>query len=171
MCPSGTPGLIERILVALNEARVRYLVVGGVAVVLHGRLRTTANLDLWLDLSPENLARAVSALAALGYRPRAPVRLEDFANPESRRNWVEEKGLLVFSLWNEKSPLEVDLFVREPFDFEAAHSRGLVVPLESTEARIIGLEDLQKMKRGAGRPQDLEDVQGLEALRDEGSHG
>ena len=155
MRPPGTPGPIETVLVALNEADVRYLVVGGVAVVLHGRLRTTADLDLWLDLSPSNVARAASALAALGYRPRAPVRLEDFADPKARREWVEEKGLIVFSLWNDKSPLEVDLFVREPFDFESAHSRGLVVPLESTEARVIGWEDLLTLTRGSGRPQDL----------------
>lgn len=171
MCPSGTPGPIEKVLVALNDAHVRYLVVGGVAVVLHGRLRTTADLDLWLDLTPENLARAVTALATLGYRPRAPVRFEDFADPVARRTWVEEKGLLVFSLWHEESPLEVDLFVHEPFDFESAHARGLLVPLESTEARIIGLEDLLAMKRRAARPQDLDDVQALEGLRDEDRDG
>jgi hypothetical protein len=74
-------------------------------------------------------------------------------------------------LWSAQSPLEVDLFVAEPLDFEAAHSRGLVVPLESTEARIVGLEDLLAMKRGTGRAQDAEDVQALEALRDEGHRG
>ncbi|MFN8178001.1 MAG: hypothetical protein U0167_08735 [bacterium] len=140
-------------------------------MVLHGRLRTTADLDLWIELEPTNLVRATSALAGLGYRPRAPVRLEDFANPAERRKWVEEKGLLVFSLWAAQSPLEVDLFVRETLDFEAAHLRGLVVPLESTEARIVGLEDLLAMKRGTGRAQDAEDVQALEALRDEGRRG
>lgn len=63
----------ERALQALNSAGVRYLVVGGVAVVLHGHLRTTADLDLVVQLERENVLKAVRALAGLGYRPRAPV--------------------------------------------------------------------------------------------------
>lgn len=162
---------MERVLRALNDAGVRYLVVGGVAVVLHGRLRTTADLDLWVELSPANLQRAVRALATLGYRPRAPVRLEDFADPATRESWVVEKGLVVFSLWHPDSPLELDLFVHEPFDFEQADARGVAVALESTEIRVIGLDDLLGMKRDTGRPQDLEDVRDLEAIRDEQRRG
>jgi hypothetical protein len=62
---STSLGPIETALLALNDAGVRYLVVGGVAVVLHGRLRTTTDLDLWLDPDPGNLERATKALAAL----------------------------------------------------------------------------------------------------------
>ena len=162
---------IEVVLAALEGARVRYLIVGGVAVVLHGRLRTTADLDLWIELERENLDRAARTLGALGYRPRAPVRLEDLGNPELRRSWIEEKGLLVLSLWRPNAPLEVDLFVREPFAFQEAHARGVVVHLESTEAHVIGLDDLLVMKRGTGRALDAEDVQALESLRDEGGNG
>ncbi|HEX2251636.1 MAG TPA: hypothetical protein VHQ65_00040 [Thermoanaerobaculia bacterium] len=64
-------GDIEQVLKALGRAEVRYLVVGGVAVVLHGYLRATADLDLLLALDEVNVRRAVSALEALGYRPRA----------------------------------------------------------------------------------------------------
>ena len=52
-------GAIERVLAALNAAEVRYLVVGGVAVVLHGYLRTTADLDLVVELETDNVLRAV----------------------------------------------------------------------------------------------------------------
>ncbi len=159
---------IESVLVALNAAHVRYLVVGGVAVVLHGRLRTTADLDLWVELEPENLKRAVAALSALGYVPRAPVRFDEFADAEMRRAWVEEKGLVVFSLWRRDSALEVDLFVRDPLEFAAAHSRALVVTLDTTDACVVGLDDLLTMKRNAARAQDIEDVRALETLRDSG---
>lgn len=171
MDPSGSPGRIESVLRALNDAQVRYLVVGGVAVVLHGRLRTTADLDLWLDLSPDNLRRAVQAFAALGYRPRAPVRMEDFADAAARESWVVEKGLIVFSIWHPDSPLEVDLFVHEPFGFADAHDRGVTVALDAIQARVIGLDDLVRMKRESGRPQDLEDVRDLQALREEPGRG
>jgi hypothetical protein len=60
-------GAIESVLAALNAANVRYLVVGDVAVVLHGHLRTTAAFDLVVQLTPDNALRAVRALATLGY--------------------------------------------------------------------------------------------------------
>jgi len=159
-------GDIEQVLGALEEAGVRYLVVGGVATVLHGRLRTTADLDLVLDLERENALRAVRALSGLGYRPRAPVEIEAFADEEARRGWVRDKGLAVFSLWSERfQTLEVDLFVEPPFDFEEAYSRALRVPLGVTEATVVGLDDLIDLKKKSGRPIDAEDVAALEALR------
>jgi len=160
-------GEIEAVLDSLNQARVRYLVVGGVAVVLHGYLRTTADLDLVIQLQPENVLRAMGALANLGYRPRAPVPAEAFADQELRDRWIREKGLAVFSLWSPAHPtLEIDLFVSEPFDFDAVYSRAIRVPLEKIEATVIALEDLIALKRQVGRPRDLEDVIALESLRE-----
>ena len=158
-------GSIEEVLTALGDAEVRYLVVGGVAVVLHGHLRTTADLDLWVELGEENLRKATACFRALGYRPRAPVEIEELADPAKRRAWVEEKGLVVFSLWHPEKPFEVDLFVEEPFDFRQASRRALAVPLESTEAKVIGLDDLISLKERAGRPRDRDDVEALRALR------
>ena len=57
--------------------------------------------------------------------------------------------------------LEVDLFVEAPFDFEDAWSRRVVVPLETTRASVVALRDLLDMKRRAGRPIDLDDVDAL----------
>jgi len=167
-------GDIEGVLDALDSAHVRYLVVGGVAVVLHGYLRATADLDLVLHLERENVLRAVEALTSLGYRPRAPVDPRAFAEPETRQRWVRERNLMVFSLWSDAHPgFEVDIFVEEPFDFEAVYGRSLRVPLERIEASVISLEDLIALKRGAGRPLDLEDIAALEALRNqrEDDHG
>ena len=161
-------GEIEAIVEALNRAQVRYLVVGGVAVVLHGYLRTTADLDLVVQLAPENALRAVKALAALQYRPRAPVSFEAFAQQEARESWLREKGLTVFSLWSPAhSTLEIDLFVSEPFDFEVVYARALRVPLERSEAMVIALDDLIALKRRVNRPHDQEDVAALETLKGE----
>jgi predicted nucleotidyltransferase len=163
-------GEIEGVLQALNQAAVRYLVVGGVAVVLHGYLRTTADLDLVVQLERENLRRAMAALKQLGYRPRAPVPVEAFAEAEQRESWAQEKGLTVFSLWSPEHPaLELDLFVTEPFDFEEVYGRALRVPLETTDATVISLEDLQAMKARVGRPRDLEDLKALDALNPQGA--
>jgi hypothetical protein len=158
-------GDIERVLGALNSAGVRYLIVGGVAVVLHGHLRTTADLDLVVQLERDNVLKAVRALTALGYRPRAPVAAEAFADEEVRESWVRDKDLRVFSLWSAGAPtLEVDLFAREPFPFADVHARALEVPLENTVAWVVSLPDLIALKSKTGRPQDLQDIEALRAL-------
>jgi predicted nucleotidyltransferase len=165
-------GEIEEVLEALNRAQVRYLVVGGVAVVLHGYLRTTADLDLVVQLRSDNVQRALSALSARGYRPRAPIPAEMFADPEARHRWITEKHLTVFSLWSPEHPaLEVDLFVEEPFDFDTVYARAVQVRLDRAEIMVVGLEDLLELKRRAGRPQDQQDIAALEALSTEPPDG
>jgi ABC-type sugar transport system substrate-binding protein len=156
---------IEQVLAALNTAGVRYLVVGGVAVVLHGHLRTTADLDLVVALDEGNARGAIRALESLGFRPRAPVPASQFADARARAEWIEGKGLTVFSMWSERvAGLEVDLFVEEPFEFEQGYARAVDVELDSTSAKVASLEDLLAMKRASGRPLDLADVEALEAI-------
>jgi len=156
---NGPRALVFR---ALATAGVRYLVVGGVAVVLHGHLRATVDLDLVLDLEPENTARALDALVAAGFRPVAPVAVREFADPAMRERWTREKQMVVFSLWTDSDPaFKVDLFVEEPFDFAAAWDRAAAVELAGVEVRVVSLSDLLAMKRRAGRPQDLADVAAL----------
>ncbi len=162
-------GDIERVISALESAYVRYLVVGGVAVVLHGYLRTTADLDLVIQLERANVERAISALTALGLQPRIPVAPDQFADPRQRSEWVSTKGMTVFSLWDPSSPgFSVDLFAEEPFDFDTAHARATRVPIGSAEAAVVGRSDLIAMKRAVARPRDLDDVLHLEAIEDLG---
>ncbi len=60
---------------ALNDMQVRYVVVGGLATVLHGYARLTADIDLMVDLEPEELRKSIDALAGYGMVPRLPVDL------------------------------------------------------------------------------------------------
>src|SRR4051812_8976644 len=93
---------VAAVIRALNEAGVRYLVVGGLAVVAHGYVRFTADLDLVVDLREENARAAVSALTGVGYRPRAPVPAEQFADAGIRAGWVRDKGMMVFSFFSDE---------------------------------------------------------------------
>ena len=156
---------VEKIVSGLNDAGVRYLLVGGLAVVAHGVVRFTADLDIVVDFTPSNLEPALATFTSLGYRPRAPVDIEGFADPEQRRAWVAEKGLTVFSLYSrEHAATEVDLFVEPPFDFEAAYPRAYWAEIApGVRASIVGRDDLIALKTRAGRPQDLEDVRLLRA--------
>src|SRR5437763_8257534 len=96
---------VDAIVEALNSANVRYLVAGGLAVVAHGYVRFTADVDIILDLEQANVARAVTALEALGYRPRAPVAFGEFADPQKRAQWVRVKNLMVFSVYSPRNAL------------------------------------------------------------------
>ena len=157
---------IEAIVRALNDAGVRYLIVGGLAVMAHGYTRATEDMDLVLDLGEENLRRAMTALAGLGYRPTVPVAMEQFADARLRRQWFEEKGMLVFNLCSDAhETVEIDLFVEDPFDFEKAYAAAVrddVVP--GVPATFVGLNELLFLKRRAGRPQDLADIANLQAV-------
>jgi hypothetical protein len=103
---------------ALNDAGVKYVIVGGVATVLHGYARLTMDIDLILDLAPEPAARAIDTLQRLGFEPRIPVPAADYANPVKRAEWRAQKGMTVFSLHSPSNPMwSVDLFVETPIPF------------------------------------------------------
>jgi hypothetical protein len=163
---------VVTIVDALNRSNARYLIVGGLAVVAHGFVRLTADIDVVLDLESPSLPDALSALAGLGYKPRAPVDLHDFADRSRRAVWVREKGLTVFSLFSPAHPAtEIDLFVDSPFEFDAVYARAVRVEISpDVRATFVGVEDLIAMKKQAARPQDLLDVERLNAIRD-GSGG
>ena len=157
---------VETIVAALNAHGVRYL-IGGLAVVAHGYVRFTADVDVIVDMSTENVSAAISALEALGYRPHAPVPFHDLVEADKREQWVREKGLTVFSLYSAAHPAtEVDIFVRPPLDFNAAYAAAVYVDIApNIQAAFVSLDDLLRLKSQAGRPQDLEDIRQLEALR------
>lgn len=158
---------LERLFEALNRSGCRYLVAGGLAVVAHGYLRLTQDADLVLDLETENATKAMAALESLGFRPAVPVPARDFADRAKRESWVRDKGARVFSLWSDEHPtLRVDLFLEPPFDFDSAESRALRLEVAPGIAvPFVGLDDLLAMKRLAGRPRDLDDIEKLELLR------
>jgi len=88
-------------LFATLEARkLRFVVVGGLALLLHGVDRLTAGIDLAVDLTPGAAASMISTLLAAGYRSAAPVDARLFADPATRAAWRRERGMQVFSLWD-----------------------------------------------------------------------
>lgn len=157
---------------ALNDAGVKYVVVGGVATVLHGYARLTMDVDLMVDLAPEEAARAVQALGALGFEPRVPVPAMQFADAAKRKEWIEQKGMTVFSFHNPSNPmLTVDVFVDHPIPFAALRSRAEKVMIDAVPVYICSIDDLIALKQLAGRPQDLIDIEKLRRIQEKRKHG
>lgn len=164
--------LFEPIFAALNRSGVRYVVVGGVATVLHGHARLTVDVDLVVDLAPEEAMKAMVALERLGLVPRIPVEARDFADPAVRARWIRDKHMKVFPLIDPSDPLrQVDVFVEPPMEFTTLWERADIVDLGSTTVRVACLDDLIAMKRAAGRRQDLADIEALEAIRGDEEEG
>ncbi len=157
---------VRAIIRALNEAHVDYLIAGGLAVVAHGYVRFTKDVDVVLRLEPANTLRALAALKTLGYQPMVTaVKMEDLADPEQRKTWVEEKGATVFTLYSDEHRLTpIDVFIEEPFDFTRAARDAYRGQLGELAVPFVSLPDLIAMKRRADRPIDRADLVELERI-------
>ena len=158
---------VEAIVRALNIAQVRYLIVDGLAVNAHGYVRLTRDVDLVLQLDPGNVSKGLKALLDIGYQMSIPASPEDFANPEMRENWRQNNGMITLKLWSDQHQrTPVDIFVYEPFDFAKEYATPTKLEISpGVVARVVALETLLKMKRDAGRAQDLIDIEELQRLR------
>jgi hypothetical protein len=151
---------------ALNKAGVRYLVAGGLAVNAHGYLRFTKDVDLVIRLSRKDILAAFQALAGIGYQPKVPITAEQFADPQLRESWIQDKGMVVLNFWSDRhreTPL--DIFVREPFDFEAEYKKAWRSEQPGDPAApFLAIPALIALKQAAGRPQDLIDIEKLRQI-------
>lgn len=161
------------IATALEAGGVRYLVAGGLAVNAHGYLRFTKDLDVIVQLIPDNISRAFAALQALGYRPLVPITAAQFADASLREGWISEKGMRVLQFWSDvHRETPIDMFVSEPFGFDEEYERALVKPLHgSIMVRFVSVPTLIRMKQEAGRPQDLTDIEHLSMLQGKDNDG
>ncbi|HPF26070.1 MAG: hypothetical protein R3F58_00165 [Steroidobacteraceae bacterium] len=148
---------------ALAAGSVRYLVAGGLAVNAHGYLRFTKDVDIVIQLIPDNVMRAFAALTSLGFRPSVPVTSQQFADRHTRDGWIRDKGMQVLQFWSDDHrETPIDVFVTEPFDFEREYARALQKPLDdSIIVRFVAADTLIAMKSVAGRAQDLIDIEHL----------
>ncbi len=158
---------VDAIVRALNVAKVRYLIVEGLAVNAHGFVRLTRDVDIVLALDPANAALGLNTLLAIGYQMAIPAKPEEFADPVIRENWRRTKEMIVLKLWSdEHRRTPVDIFVYEPFVF--AEESKVASELEICPgllAPVVSLPTLLEMKRTASRPQDLIDIAELERMR------
>jgi hypothetical protein len=151
----------------LNDAGVRYVVVGGLATVLHGHARLTMDVDIVVALDTKNAEAAVNAIAEAGFRPTIPVTASDFANQQTREGWIAEKNMLVLNFKHKSDYFQsVDVFVKYPMNFEDLYRDSQMKQAYGTLIRVCSIDDLIRIKLEAGRPKDLEDVRMLEMIRE-----
>jgi|SRR5690242_422409 len=154
---------VEILVKTLNDAKVQYLIVGGLAVNAHGFARFTRDVDLVLGLEPDNALRGLQALLNAGWQLAVPINPADFADAAARERWRRDKNMIVLKLWSDQHQrTPVDIFIYEPFDFAPEWARAEQFEISPRIfAPVVTLNTLLQMKREADRPQDREDIQEL----------
>jgi hypothetical protein len=156
---------IRDLIGALDRAAIRYCLVGGVAVNLHGIPRLTYDVDLVVAVDPESLRKLRQLLEQMGLRCRAPIELESLSDPAERARLRAEKNLRAVTFTDPDNPLrEVDVLVNPDVDAMAVIERAELLDADGLPLRVASLEDLIAMKRAAGREQDIADAEHLERL-------
>lgn len=151
---------VEKVCRALTDHGVRYALVGGYAVALHGAVRGTVDIDIVVDWNLESLQGAEQALRDLGLVSRLPVGADDLFN--FRDEYVNNRNLVG---WNFYNPDDISQQVDLVITYDLKSRRRQRVATASGPLFLLTVEDLVNMKRASGRPQDLADVAALEKLR------
>ncbi len=136
----------------LNLKKVKYLLVGGWAVALHGKPRYTKDIDLLVQISSENADKLIGVLKDFGFAS-LDLKREDF---------LSEGQIIQLGI----EPNRIDLITSLPsINFEEAYGRRLNLKLKNIEVSVIHIDDLISNKEAVGRAQDIADVRSLKKIK------
>lgn len=153
----------DTLLCTLADRRVEFIVIGGFAVIAHGYVRATKDLDIVPDPDPENLARLADALSTLNARIRG---MEEFDEGELPR--PDREGLALggnFVLDTDGGRLDILQVVEPDLTYAELAPAALTVEALGRQIRVCGYRDLVAMKTAAGRDEDRLDLKRLREAR------
>jgi hypothetical protein len=154
------------LLQALSDVQVQYVLVGGLAVQLHGFLRATFDIDLVLAMNDANLSRFIAVARRFGLVPVIPVPIESLRDASLIEQWHREKGMLAFALREPSiGGSVVDVLVRSDIPYDRLMANAITGELFGRRVWIASIDDLLVMKRTANRPKDKLDIAALEKIR------
>jgi len=146
----------------LNKNGVKYVVVGGIAVNLHGIPRATYDIDLLVEMSNENLKKIVKLLKKWGFKPKVPLKVTEILVEKNREKWIKEKNMKAFCLYNPVWAIsEIDILIDSSVEYEQAVKNLVYKQADDVVIPVISIGDLIKMKKGSKRKQDLADIRYL----------
>lgn len=138
-------------IAALNNNQVRYILVGGYSVILHGYSRTTGDMDLWVERTKENYLKIKDAFEEFGM-PVFDMTEENFLH---HPNW----DVFTFGI----PPVAIDLMIGlEELNFQEVFDRSIIFKDDELNIIVIHKTDLIEAKKKAGRSKDLDDLENLQ---------
>jgi predicted nucleotidyltransferase len=156
--------IYEEILKEFQKQGVKYILVGGIAVNLHGYLRATADLDILVEMTDKNLRRVVNILKAHGYHVKQPVDPMQISDKKIREDWIKNKHMKAFNFYKEDEFKEVDIIIKSPMSYNTAKGNIRRIKIDNMILPVIALEDLIKMKIKTGRDLDKIDIKALKTI-------
>ena len=138
---------------------MRYAIVGGHAVALHGAVRGTVDIGLAITWNRKTLLATEKALQEVGLVSRLPLTADDIF--DFRKEYIENRNLIA---WNFYNPNDLSEQVDIVITYDLKGKRTKRIQLSNGSVQILDLKELIKMKRKSARPQDIEDVLALEKL-------
>jgi len=157
--------IYEEILREFQRQKVKYVLVGGIAANLLGSLRSTADLDILVEMSDSNLAKIVRVLTKKGYHVKQPVDPMGIADKKTRENWIKDKHMKAFNFYKEEALQEVDIIIDSKVSFEEARKNALRIKVGSIMLPVISLDNLIKMKKATNRSIDKLDIEELKKIK------
>ena len=151
---------LQRIVESLNKHRVKYALVGGYAVALHGAVRGTVDVDIVITHDRRAFKTTERALKHIGLDPRLPVTADELF--DFREEYIKNKNLVAWSFVNYDNPLEmVDVIITENLtDLKTVRKTA-----SGFDIKIVAIDDLIAIKEKSNRKQDREDIKALRKLR------
>jgi len=150
---------LKRLCKKLDDKKVAYALVGGYAVALHGAVRGTVDIDFVIQWNQDNLRGAEEVLKELGLVSRLPINATEVFR--YRDEYINNRNLIAWNFYNSSNMAEqVDIII----DFNLSKHSVVNMVIGEDKVNVISIEQLIKMKRKAGRPQDLADIEALEKL-------
>ncbi len=154
------------LLAALSDAKVDYVLVGGLAVSLHGFQRVTMDVDVVLALDDANLSRFIDCARAANLKPVLPISVDALRDPALIDQWHREKGMLSFALREpDLMATVIDVLVRPVVPFEVLKRNAVTKLAGRLTIPVAGIDDLIALKTGTGRSKDALDVEELRKLK------
>lgn len=155
---------IAELLTTLADADIDFVIVGGLAMQMHGYGRQTYDVDVALAMNAGNLEKFVSLAAELKLVPVIPEKLESLKNSQQLDRWHVEKGMVAFALRG-PGDLVLDVLIRPVVVFDDLRENSVIKSFLGRKFKLAGLDDLLLMKRAAARPKDLIDIIAIEKLK------
>ncbi len=155
------------LLKLLADAKVEFVLVGGLAVALQGYQRATLDVDVVLAMDAENVQRFLIVAKIAGLRPTMPVPLESLAQPELIEQWYQEKGMLAFSVRGAETVAAVlDILVRPVVPFSDLRRDATLVEVGAISIPVASIAHLIALKTDTGRSKDLIDIEELRKIQE-----
>lgn len=158
--------LYEEILREFQKKEIKYILVGGIAFNLLGSFRSTADLDILVEMSDDNLKKVVTILKKKGYRVKQPIDPMGLADKETREEWIRGKHMKAFNFYKDKEGKEVDIVIKSPISYKEARQKYVRVKSGNLILPVISIDNLIKMKENTGRNNDIYDVRVLKKIRE-----